>query len=59
GHVALGDHLGDPGNQVTEMIQLSRDGIHRARTWHWLRDEQLWRITLVREQRTSRDLADW
>lgn len=52
-------YTADPGNQVTEMIQLSRDGRHRARTWHWLRDEQLWRITLVREQRKSRDLADW
>ncbi|MCP5328403.1 MAG: hypothetical protein R3E75_02665 [Steroidobacteraceae bacterium] len=49
----------DPSNQVTEMIQLSQDGQHRARTWHWLRNEQLWRITLVRERRTSRDPADW
>ncbi|MCW5571043.1 MAG: DUF3598 family protein [Steroidobacteraceae bacterium] len=49
----------DPGNVVTEMIQLSPDGTHRARTWHWLRDGRLWRITLVREQRASRDTADW
>lgn len=49
----------DPASQVAEMIQLSPDGQHRARTWHWLRDGQLWRITLVRERRTSRDLSDW
>jgi len=49
----------DPASQVAEMIQLSPDGQHRARTWHWLRDGQLWRITLVRERRTSRDVSDW
>jgi hypothetical protein len=39
------------------MIQLSPDGKHRARTWHWFRDHQLWRITLVREHRVSKDVA--
>jgi len=41
------------------MIQLSQDGAHRARTWHWFRDEALWRITLVRERRESLDPADF
>jgi hypothetical protein len=49
----------DPSGRIAEMIQLSRDGRHRARTWHWFRDEQLWRITLVNETRTSLDPNDW
>jgi hypothetical protein len=43
----------DPGGHVCEMIQLSPDGLHRARTWHWLRGHALWRITLVREHRVA------
>jgi hypothetical protein len=46
-------------DEICEMIQLSRDGRHRARTWHWFRDEALWRITLVREQRVTRDPSQW
>jgi hypothetical protein len=49
----------DPRGRIAEMIQLSADGQHRARTWHWFQDEVLWRITLVRETRTSLDPADW
>ena len=48
-----------PALRVAEMIQLSGDGRHRARTWHWLRSGQLERITLVREQRRSDDPAIW
>ncbi len=48
-----------PSHQIAEMIQLSTDGRHRARTWHWFELEALWRITLVREQRTSLEPADW
>jgi len=40
-----------PGVQVCEMIQLSADGQTRARTWHWLRDDALYQITLVDERR--------
>lgn len=47
----------DPSGYVCEMIQLSPDGQHRARTWHWFRDHALWRITLVREHRVSRDVT--
>jgi hypothetical protein len=48
-----------PLQRVGEMIQLSRDGLHRARTWHWYEDERLARLTLVRERRTSLDPSDW
>jgi hypothetical protein len=52
-------HYWWPDGRVTEMIQLSSDGLHRARTWHWFRAQALDRITLVRERRASRDPADW
>jgi hypothetical protein len=48
-----------PGTRVCETLQLSADGAHRGRTWHWFEDEQLRRLTLVRERHTSRDPADW
>jgi hypothetical protein len=43
----------DPSIRVCEMIQLSPDGQHRARTWHWFRDDQLFKITLTNESRTG------
>jgi len=49
----------DPRGRIAEMIQLSGDGRHRARTWHWFRDEALWRLTLVKETRVSPDPAEW
>lgn len=49
----------DPAVKICEMIQLSADGRHRSRSWHWLRDGALERITLVREHRTSLSPADW
>lgn len=52
-------YTADPRGRIAEMIQVSADGRHRARTWHWFRDEELWRITLVRETRTSADPNDW
>lgn len=55
-YIRFGFH-DEPGGYVCEMIQLSPDGEHRARTWHWFRDHQLWRITLVREHRISKDVA--
>lgn len=45
----------DQGNYVCEMIQLSPDGAHRARTWHWFEDHRLVKLTLVDEQRASGD----
>jgi len=42
-----------PAVHVTEMIQLSPCGQHRARTWHWFRDQRLFQRTLVKEARVS------
>ena len=42
-----------PASRVTEMIQLSGDGLHRARTWHWFEHEVLVKLTLVQERRTA------
>ncbi|MFN8535257.1 MAG: DUF3598 domain-containing protein [Dehalococcoidia bacterium] len=44
-------YAGDQTLTVCEMIQISHDGHHRARTWHWFRDERLFRITLTQERR--------
>lgn len=43
----------DPGNHLYEMIQLSDDGAHRARTWHWFDGGLLVRRTLIREERVA------
>lgn len=43
----------DPDNYLYEMIQLSDDGAHRARTWHWFDAGRLLRRTLIREERVS------
>jgi hypothetical protein len=51
-YITFGFHA-DPAGHVCEMIQLSPDGIHRARTWHWFRDHVLWRVTWVREGRVE------
>jgi hypothetical protein len=33
------------------MIQISEDGRNRARTWHWFREQKLFKITLTQERR--------
>jgi hypothetical protein len=43
----------DPSITVCEMIQISDDGQHRARTWHWFRDQKLFQITLAEERRDT------
>lgn len=43
----------DPENYLYEMIQLSADGKHRARTWHWFDRDQIVRRTLIREERVG------
>jgi hypothetical protein len=35
------------------MLQISSNGQHRARTWHWFRDEKLFQITRTREWRPN------
>ena len=42
------------GAELYEMIQLSPDGEHRARTWHWFQDGELQQRTLIKEQRLKR-----
>jgi hypothetical protein len=44
-------YRGDPSLTVCEMFQISDDGQHRARTWHWFKDQKLFKITLTRERR--------
>ncbi|MET0238686.1 MAG: hypothetical protein ABW184_02210 [Sphingobium sp.] len=43
----------DPSVRVCEMIQVAPDGQSRARTWHWFRDERLFKVTLTRESRVA------
>lgn len=45
------NYASDPSIRVCEMIQISPDGMSRARTWHWFKDEVLFKITLAREVR--------
>ncbi|KQM22218.1 hypothetical protein [Novosphingobium sp. Leaf2] len=46
-------YANDPAIRVCEMIQVSPDGQSRARTWHWFRDERLFKVTLARERRAD------
>jgi hypothetical protein len=43
----------DPSVRVCEMIQVAPDGMSRSRTWHWFRDERLFKVTLTRESRVA------
>ena len=40
-----------PNDPLYEMIQLSADGQHRARTWHWFTDGQIVKRTIIKETR--------
>ncbi|TAE61292.1 MAG: DUF3598 domain-containing protein [Nostocales cyanobacterium] len=40
-----------PGAYLYEMIQISPDNNHRARTWHWFKNDQIYQRTLIQEQR--------
>lgn len=40
-----------PQNALYEMIQISPDGQHRARTWHWFENGELTKRTLIKETR--------
>lgn len=42
---------GEPGTYLYEMIQLSDDGRHRGRTWHWFENDQLVKRTCIKERR--------
>ncbi|BAB76712.1 DUF3598 family protein [Anabaena sp. FACHB-709] len=40
-----------PGMYLYEMIQISPDNNHRARTWHWFKNDQIYQRTLIQEER--------
>lgn len=40
-----------PEMHLYEMIQISSCSNYRARTWHWFKDNQLFRRTLIQEER--------
>ncbi|AFY36054.1 DUF3598 family protein [Calothrix sp. PCC 7507] len=40
-----------PEMHLYEMIQISPDNNHRARTWHWFRNHQIYQRTLIQEER--------
>lgn len=41
----------DPSMYLYEMIQISSDNNHRARTWHWFKNDQIYQRTLIQEER--------
>lgn len=43
----------EPGAYFVELIIMGEGGKHRARTWHWFKDGQLYRRTLCEESRVS------
>ena len=43
----------EPGTYLYEMIQLSEDGVHRGRTWHWFQNDQLFKRTCIKERRVG------
>ncbi len=43
----------DPANYLYEMIQISPDGNHRARTWRWYESGELIKRTVIKEKRVA------
>lgn len=43
----------EPGAHFVEVIVMGETGKHRARTWHWFKDGQLYRRTLCDETRVG------
>jgi hypothetical protein len=50
---------GEPDLFLYEMIQLSDDGIHRARTWQWFRKGVCFQRTLIDEKFVTPDWRGW
>jgi hypothetical protein len=44
-------YKGMPASYLYEMIQISPCNNYRARTWHWFKDNQIDRRTLIQEER--------
>ncbi|GII86103.1 hypothetical protein Ssi03_40930 [Sphaerisporangium siamense] len=43
----------DPDNYLYELIQLSRDGRHKCRTWHWMDGDRLVKRTIISETKVG------
>ncbi|MDA0636301.1 hypothetical protein OUY22_23005 [Nonomuraea sp. MCN248] len=43
----------DPDNYLYELIQLSRDGKHKCRTWHWMNGDRLVKRTIISETKVA------
>ncbi len=50
---------GDDGLYLYEMIQVSADNKHRARTWQWFRDDVCFQRTLIDEVFVTKDWQNW
>lgn len=42
-----------PTTYLYEMIQISPDNNHRARTWQWFKNNQIYQRTLIQEERVK------
>jgi hypothetical protein len=43
----------DPSTYLYELIQLSKSGRSKTRTWHWMRADELVKRTLIHERKIS------
>jgi hypothetical protein len=50
---------GEPGLYLYEMIQVSADRKHRARTWQWFKDDKCFQRTLIDEVFITPDWRSW
>lgn len=46
-------YKGVPDAYIYEMIVLSPCGNHRARTWHWFKNNEIYQRTLIQEERVQ------
>ncbi len=46
-------YKGIPDAFVYEMIHLSKNNNHRARTWHWFKNGEIYQRTLIKEERVN------
>ncbi len=51
----IGERKNEPDTYLYEMIQMSDDGLTRARTWQWFKNDRLFQRTLIDESRVSLD----
>lgn len=42
-----------PGNYLYELIQLSKDGQQKVRTWHWMEEDRIIKRTVIREAKVA------